>query len=215
MFLKKLVLFGLTITALIGLTSCITYQTRPDNTPGRATVYTDPGTVGPVAGVGIESQDIVGMTDKMMRDMMANPLLVNAQRPPRVIVDAEYFRNESTSRINLNTITDKLRVSLNRSANGRMIFVGRHYSDMVEKERKLKSAGVVDQGSTPYARKTLGGDYRLGGRITSLDAISNQSGLTSRYTQVVFEMVDLQTGAIVWGGEYSFQKTAADDIIYR
>lgn len=203
------------IAAALVMGGCTTYKSDVENAPGRPTIYTAPETVGPVAGIGIESQDIIGMTDKMMRDMMTNPLLVNASKPPHVIVDAVYFRNESTSRINLNMITDRLRIGLNRHSNGRMIFVGRHYSDMVENERKLKAKGITDQGTTGYAAKTLGGDYRLGGRITSQDAISNSSGLTSRYTQIVFEMVDLQTGAIIWGGEYSFQKTAGDDVIYR
>ena len=96
-----------------------------------------------------------------------------------------------------------------------MIFVGRQYADMVEKEKKLKSQGIVDRGSTPTAAKTFGGDYRLGGKITSIDAISQKSGLNSRFTQIIFEMLDLETGAIVWGGEYSFKKTAGDDVIYR
>ena len=201
------------VCASFALSGCAT--TQVDNTPGRPTTYSSPDTAGPVAGVGIESQDIISMCDKMMRDMMANPLLANAKSPPHVIVDAVYFRNESTSRINLNMITDRLRLGLNRHSYGRMIFVGRHYADMVEKEKKLKRAGVVDQGTTPHAAKTLGGDYRLGGRITSLDAIAQKSGLQSRFTQIIFEMVDLQTGAIVWGGEYSFKKTAADDVMYR
>jgi PBP1b-binding outer membrane lipoprotein LpoB len=194
---------------------CIAPGYQVENTAGRPTVYSDPNSVGPVAGVGIESQDVNGMCDQMMRDMMANPLLANASSPPRIIIDSVYFRNESSSRINLNTITDELRIGLIQNARGRIIFVGRHYTDMVEKERKLKSQGVVDQGTTAYAAQTLGADYRLGGRITSIDAISKKSGLTSRSTKIIFEMVDLQTDAIVWGGQYKFNKTAGDDVVYR
>ena len=194
---------------------CTNYTTRVDNTPGVQSHYIAPDTVAPIAGKGIESQDVTSMTDRMVRDMMANPLLVNTSRPPQVIVDAAYFRNESTNVINMNMITDRMRIGLNRAANGRMIFVGRHYSDMIEKERKLQAAGVTDQGTTSLSAKTLGGDYRLGGRITSLDAVSNASGFQMRYTQVVFEMVDLKTGAIVWGGEYSIEKADRDDVLYR
>lgn len=200
---------------LMLLSGCATYSSQVENAPGRPTIYAAPDTVGPVAGVGIESQDIISMCDIMMRDMMANPVFANASSPPHVIVDAVYFRNESTSRVNLNMITDRLRIGLNRYSGGRMVFVGRHYSDMVEKEKKLNQTGIVDGGTTPYAAKTLGGDYRLGGRITSLDAIDQKSGLTSRFSQIIFEMMDLQNGAIVWGGDYSFKKAAADDVIYR
>jgi len=191
------------------------YTTRVDNAPGRPTTYNDPSTVGPVTGVGIESQDIVSMTDKMMRDMLRNPILAGQTSPPRIIMDAEYFRNESATRINKNMITDRLRIELNRAANGRMIFVGRHYSDMVEKERALKREGIVDPGTVGMTQKTAGGDYRLGGRIAELDSAVAGTNLTSRYHQISFEMVDLETGVIVWSGMYEFKKTAQDDVIYR
>jgi len=207
------------MTALAGVLllagGCATYTSQVENAPGRPSVYQAPDTTGPSAGVGIESQDIVGMCDQMMRDMMANPLLANAARPPHVIVDSAYFRNEGSQRINLNLITDRIRVALIRAANGRMVFVGRHAADMVEKERKLKREGVVGGGTAPAAAKTLGADYRLSGRIADLNQLSNTTGMTTRFTQIIFEMMDLETGAVVWAGEYSFRKSAADDIIYR
>ena len=204
--------FGI-LVLMFSLEGCTTYTSEVENELGRPTVYSEPGTVGSIAGTGIESQDIISMCDKMVRDMIANPVLGNKSSPPRVIVDAAFLRNESSSQVNLNMIADRLRSGLIRTANGRMLFVGRHYSEMVEKEKKLKDKGVVDKGSTLNTDSVFGSDYRLGGRITSLDA--RKSGMTSNFTQIVFEMVDLQTGAIVWGGEYSFRKTAGDDVIYK
>lgn len=211
---KSLVLVAV---ALCGVCGCTTYEhnTRLENAPGMPTIYNDPGTVGPVAGIGIESQDLIGMTDRMMRDMLANRALAGRQTPPRVIVDSEYFSNEGSSRLNKNSITDRLRVELNRAANGRMVFVGRHFADMYEKERTLKREGVVDAGTVGQTAKTAGGDYRMAGRITTLDSVDANSGMTSRYHQVTFEMVDLETGIIVWSGMYEFKKTAQDDVIYR
>jgi PBP1b-binding outer membrane lipoprotein LpoB len=186
-----------------------------NNSAGTPTTYQDPGTAGTVRGVGIESQDIISMTDQMMRDMLSEPRIANAAQTPNIIIDAEYFYNESSSRLNKNSITDRLRVSLNRAAQGRMQFVGRHYADMVQKERNIKQAGVVDRGTLPAAKAQKGGDYRLGGRITSLDARDPRTGMMSRYNQIVFEMVDLESSEIVWSGIYEFAKTAQDDIIYR
>ena len=193
------------------LTACQTV----DNTAGTPTTYVDPGSSGPVRGVGIESQDIISMTDQMMRDMLTEPRLASAATPPHIIIDSEYFQNESSSRLNKNSITDRLRVSLNRSAQGRMQFVGRHYADMVAKERELKRQGVVDKATVPGARAQKGGDYRLGGRITSLDSRDPRTGMIQRYNQIVFEMVDLETAEIIWSGIYEFAKSAQDDIIYR
>lgn len=205
----------LAFASAVFLAGCTTYTTRVDNAPGRPTQYADPGTPGPMRGVGIESQDIVSMTDRMMRDILANPTLASRTPPARVIVDAEYFRNEGSSPINKNILTDRLRVNLNRAANERMIFVGRIYVEPVEKERELKDQGVVDQGTIPQAPATMGADYRLVGRITTLDSIDPSTGMTSRYHHITFEMVNLETAQIVWSGAYEFKKLAQNDIIYR
>ena len=85
---------------------------------GMQTVTLDPSQPGPVQGVGIESQDIVVMADRMMRDMLADPAIAGQPAPPRIILDAEYFRNESAQRINTNIIVDNLRVNLQRAAGG-------------------------------------------------------------------------------------------------
>jgi hypothetical protein len=58
------------------------------NAPGAATTYQDPGTRGPASGIGIESQDIVNMTDRMMRDLLTNPTLTARTPAARVIIDA-------------------------------------------------------------------------------------------------------------------------------
>jgi len=203
------------------LAGCATQPSYPvstgpvDTSPGRPTVYEDVGSVGRNAGIGMESQDIASMTDKMVGDMLATPALAGRKVSPRVIIDSEYFRNESSTRINKNIITDRLRVELNRAASGRMIFVGRHYSDMVESERALKRDSAVDAGTLEAARATLGGDFRLGGRITTLDSVNSATGLATRMHQIIFEMVDLENGMIVWSGIYDFKKTAQDDVIYR
>jgi len=218
---------GIILITLFSLTGCATpppytQSTGVDSSPGRPTVYEDVNSPGRVAGIGLESQDVASMTDKMIGDMLATPVLANRNVPPRVIIDSEYFRNESSSRINKNIITDRLRVNLNRASNGRMLFVGRHYADMVEKERALKrgkdgaaGAPVVDRGTIKAVRSTAGGDFRLGGRITTLDAVDTASGLASRTHQIIYEMVDLESGLIVWSGIYDFKKSARDNIIYR
>jgi hypothetical protein len=132
-----------------------------------------------------------------------------------VIVDAGAFSNDSTQPINRNIITDRLRVALNRASNGRLSFVGRQYAAAVESERQLKRSGTTDVGTTGMTRATLGADYRLGGRISSLDQKSSRTGMIGRYTQITFEMFDLETSEIVWSGIYEFERTGADDVMYR
>ena len=106
------------------------------------------------------------MADQMVRDMLANPMIAGHSPSVRVILDAEYFRNESAQRINTNIIVDNLRVNLQRAANGRIRFVSRESIDMVAGERDMKRDGVTDQGTLAMTRAQLGADYRLRGRVT-------------------------------------------------
>lgn len=208
--LLRLSLVG-TLTAL--LVACS--GTQIDNRAGRATQTEDARTAGRVQGVGLESQDIMAMTDQMMRDIMNSPQLVNREQAPRIILDSQYFSNESSNRVNLNMLTDRLRISLNRAANGRLVFVGREHADMVEQERALARSGAVDGGTIRTTAATAGGDFRLVGRVMSLDAMDVNSQERSRYHQISFELMDLELGTYVWSGLYEFRRTAQDDIIYR
>ena len=207
---------ALTAIAASLLASCATEQagSRVDNSAGRATVYEDARSAGSVQGIGVESQDIIGMSDKMVRDMLATPRLAGRATPPRVLIDSELFTNESSARVDKNQIVNKLRIQLSRAANGRMVFVGRKYAGAVEAERDLKSAGVVDGGTLAPAA-VMGYDYRLVGTINSTDAVDGKTGNTSRYQTFTFEMLDINTSELVWGNDYEYRKTAQDDIIYR
>jgi len=209
----------LAVAALVGLAmaSPAAAQFRKKQMqPGASnTVYGDTASTGTVRGVGTESQDIVSMSDAMMRDLLTVPALMNAKTPPRVIIDAKAFRNESSEIIDKALITDRIRVSLNRAAGGRVMFIGREYADLVEGERELKDKGKVDVGTTGRTRAQAGADYRLVGRIGTRDAIDTRSGAKSRFSQYTFELLDLEYGTIVWSNLYEFKKENRDDVVYR
>lgn len=195
------------------LAGCATTQFPYDK--GVAAKSFDPTVRGPVSGVGIEAQDIISMTDEMMRDMLTSPALSARTKPPRVIIDDAAFRNESSQPINKKLIVNKLRVNLARAAEGRMRFVGREFADVVQKERTLKREGITDVGTTGLTKAQAGVDYRLTGTIATLDSSSRKSGLEQRYTQITFEMIDLESGELVWGNTYEISRAAADDVLYR
>jgi len=188
-----------------------------NNTSGSATIYQDSRVVGPVAGIGIESQDIVSMADKMMRDMLTKKNLAGRAKAPRILIDEGDFKNSSSSRLNVAIITNRLRSNLNNASEGRMIFArrGSGVSSMIERERALKRDGITDGGTIRSTNATGGFDFGLSGEITSLDAVQANNGLTSRFHQISFEMYDLELGTIVWSGIYDFEKVSQDDVLYR
>lgn len=200
---------------LLSLLACgCATTTHVDNGPSHSGGhYVDPAAPSQINTANIESYDIRGACQSMMGKMLANNLLSSDQRPPHVILDAKYFSNQSSSRINTNLLVDLLRSELFQASQGRMIFVGREYANMVEHERNLQADGVVGSGTTPQAALTLGADYRLGGRIT--DLAQGDAARLEKYTQITFEMIDLKTGQIVLSETYAFKKAQFYGTAYR
>lgn len=210
---KQLLLIAI---AMVTFSGCAGINSSSvDNSPGRSSIYQDVNSVDEYSGVGVESQDISSMTDKMVRDLMSNAYIVAKKTAPRIIIDEQYFKNQSSSRINKALITERLMINLNRASRGRLVFLERAAIEMVEAERKLKRSGHLSEGSLGSTDKIYGADYRMTGKIMSLDAVSSARGGNSRYHQITFKLVDLETGAIVWSNMYEFKKAAQTDVIYR
>ncbi len=186
------------------------------NKRGTQAMELDPNGRGAISGVGIESRDIDAMADLVVRELMSRPDLVSAAQPPRIVVDSEAFRNDSTQRIDRDMITGALRASLNRSANGRIRFISREAMALVMRERELKRSGVADVGTRGMTRSVAGLDFQLVGKMSSLDTRDSKSGLVQRRTQVIFELVDLETGELPWTSQpYVILRAAGDDVVYR
>lgn len=208
---RSFILGGILALGLVTGCSQVSY----DNSRAKPSVYQDVSQPATVQGVGIESQDIGAMTDQMVRDILASGVFANRSVAPRVVIDNEYFKNESSSIINTKRITLRLRTLLNRAARGQIVFVGRQASvAMVEAERKMKRDGIVDGGSIRTTQATAGADYRLMGTITSGDIV-NSSQMRVRETEIFFQLWDLEYNTIVWENFYDFKKAAQDDVMYR
>ena len=199
----------LSLTIGVVLAGC---QSAPASRP---VTYQDVNSAGVVAGVGVESQDIVTVTDTMVRDLLANQSVMQRASAPRIIMDGEGFRNESSQPINKNLLIDRLRINLQRAAQGKLAFLSRESAAMVAKERELKRDGVTDAGTTGLTRAQAGVDYRLIGRINSLDSRSKASGTVERYTQIYFELIDQESSLSIWANIYEFKKGGLDDAVYR
>jgi hypothetical protein len=212
--MRKPIVAASAVVALLG-TACASYSPRTQNPRGIAPVYEDVRERGIASGMSVESQDIVGMTDQMMRDMLATPVLAGRTTPPRVQVDASDFENDSSERFNKQMITERLRIELIRAAQGRMVFVGRHALQSVTIEREVKRDGRVTTGSLPLAALTEGVDYKLVGKFMTHDTPGGAEGSRARYTLVSFEMVDMETAQVVWGGMYEFRKASQEHLVYR
>lgn len=189
-------------------------STSVPNASGIQTKYINPNKESRSSGVGIESNDVINMADKMVRSILNEPTFAGLSQAPRVLVDETNFTLDGNSRINRKLITTRLRNGLTQAANGRMVFVARYAQRAIEAERELKLAGLVDKGTIRQTQATAGVDFKLVGNILTSDE-RHANGMTSRYHFINFELVDMELGVTVWADAYEFKKTGVDDVVYR
>lgn len=183
---------------------------------GHAAVDLDPSSRGAVSGTGIEMRDITGMSDRLVRDLLARTDIIGTGKPPRIIVDSSRLINKSSQRLDTDMISDQLRAQLMRAAQGRLRFLSREAMEDVQAERELKRKGQVDVATRGMTHAVAGSDFKLTGRITSLDSRNNTTGMMQRSMQVIFELIDLESSESVYISEpFVIQRAQADDVVYR
>ena len=196
--------------AVAGLLSgCASSGVR--NPSGVPVTQMRPDEQGFVAGTGIESQDLVAVTDKMARSILGIPQIANAQGQPRIVLDP--VMNETRFPINKDIFLTRIRVQLNSKAQGKVIFLARERMAALEHERQLKQSGQVTSSSDPNAVEFKGADFFLTGKLSGLTTRTGAG--TSDYVLYSFQLIDARTSDIVWEDAAEIKKQGLEDAAYR
>lgn len=164
-----------------------------------------------VAGTGVESQDLVAVTDKMARSILNVPAIATAERPPVIVL--EPVINETRFPINKDLFLTRIRGQLISKAQGKVEFLARDRWDTLQKERALKRAGEVTAASDPTVQEFKGADYFLTGKLQSLTTRTSQG--VSDYILYSFQLINARTSAIVWEDQAEIKKQGLEDAAYR
>jgi uncharacterized protein (TIGR02722 family) len=164
-----------------------------------------------VAGTGIESQDLVAVTDKMARKILSTPEIANAKTVPRIVIDPVV--NDTRFAINKDLFTDRIRVQLNEQSNGKVRFLARDRMKTLERENELKKSGAVTASSDPNVVEFKGADYFLTGKLGGMSGRTSQG--VSDYVLYTFQLIDARTSEIVWEGSSEIKKQGLEDAAYR
>jgi penicillin-binding protein activator len=164
-----------------------------------------------VAGTGVESQDLVSVTDKMARSILEIPQISSAATPPTVVL--EPVDNQTRFPINKDIFLTRIRAQLNSKARGKVVFLARNQMAALEKERNLKREGQVTSSSDPAVQEFKGADYFLTGSLQGMST-RNDKG-TSDYILYDFHLVSARTSAIVWEDSAEIKKQGLQDAVYR
>lgn len=195
MFFKKISIQFFFIFITVLFTACSTTDVVP--------VKEVSVTGGSPFSLGIESRDIDIISKKMTADLLKSNF--SSDKIPYIILEGEYFINESSNIINTNLLADKMRVNLLREAQGKMFFVTRQNIQLLIKEAETSGKDI----------NIIEADYRMLARISSISKVSNKTGIKTNYFQFAFELLNLEFSTIVWGNIYDFKREGSDDTIHR
>jgi len=164
-----------------------------------------------VSGTGIESQDIVAVSDKMARGILGVPEIAGATTTPRIALLP--VENQTTFPINKDIFLEEIMANLNEKASRKVLFLARERMGDLEKERNLKRTGEVTSTTDPGLNQFKGADYFLTG--TLLGQTTSTSAGRSDYILYSFKLINPNTTEIIWQGSHRIKKQGQADAVYR
>lgn len=198
---------NLTLASL--LSGCVYEKdTAPAGLPAQQIGVTDPGYV---AGTGIESQDLVAVTDKMAHSILSIPQITNAVGRPCIVLDP--IKNQTRFPINKDIFLSRIETELIRQAGGRISFLARDRMETLQHEKELKQTGQVTANADPAVVEFKGADYFLTGTLEGMGTQSSAG--TSDYILYTFELIDARTSDTVWRDQAEIKKQGQTDAAYR
>ncbi len=164
-----------------------------------------------VTGTGIESQDLVAVTDQMARSILGTPEIKAFGQVPRVALDPVV--NETRFPINQDIFLTRIRTQLNRQARGQVRFLARERLATLETERQQKRNGAFTSSSDPHRQEFKGADFFLTGKLQGLTT-RTEAGV-SDYVLYNFQLIDARTTEILWEDAAEIKKQGLEDAAYR
>ena len=207
--MKTITKLLLPLTTAVLVAGCASSGVK--NPSGTGVTRLNADETGTVTGTGIESQDIVAVTDKMARSILGIPQIANAKTPPIVVLDP--IENKTRFPIDKDLFLTRIRTDLIRKSGGKVQFLARERMAALEKERNLKREGAVTSSSDPNVQEFKGADYVLTGSLGGSSTRTSQG--TSDYVLYEFQLVDNRTSVIVWGDMAEVKKQGKEDAAYR
>jgi PBP1b-binding outer membrane lipoprotein LpoB len=175
---------------------------------GKPATQIDPSERGFVAGTGVESQDLIQVSEKMARSILAIPQIASAPTPPTVgLLPVE---NNTRFPIQKDIFNKRIKALLSSRCAGKVVFVARDRMDAIQGEKKLKSEGAV---TNKGEKMPLGVDYFLTGELTGL--ASTTSAGRSDYILYTFRLIDAENSVEVWEDMAEIKKQGLEDAAYR
>jgi TolB-like protein len=204
--MKKGLLFRMLSAAL--LSTAALFATACLTTAQGDTKVVDPNADDALGGTGTESGDIKSLAERMAREI-AGIKWPREGEIPRIAVLP--ITNETRFRVDPKLLQNKLTKELVNLSGGKVTYLARDTEEEVMAERQKKRAGMYDQGNEAAAM--AGADYLLKGEMRALSKATREA--VSDYIVYTFQMVDAETGGIIWVGDFETKKVGETGVVYQ
>jgi PBP1b-binding outer membrane lipoprotein LpoB len=194
--------------AIAFLAGCASGVRNPSGVP---VTEMRPDERGFVAGTGIESQDIVSVSDQIARRILSTPQIAQATGKPRIVLLP--VENQTRFPINKEIFTTRIRALLNSRSGDRVLFLARDRMDALQREQQLKQQGVVTSGSDPTMVVFRGADFFLTGTLQG--QTTRTAAGVSDYVLYTFQLIDARTSDIIFEDFAEVKRQGLEDAAYR
>ena len=179
--------------------------------------YDDPDKVETVT-IDFGSTDLKMLAGGMVDSLVSAPQLAYYNHEgkgddKRIIVYTAGVNNRTSEHIDVTGITDAIRTALLQSGRFRLAATDQGQDDLGEQVRFQQGSGRVDPDQAKAFGKQIGADMVLLGNLRSIEKRKGSSlesaGISKDdvWYQFVLELVDIETGEIIWMEQEEIRKT--------
>jgi PBP1b-binding outer membrane lipoprotein LpoB len=184
-----------------------------ENPAGVPVAQASPGQAGFVSGTGIESQDLVTVTDKMAQGILGIPVVAGAKITPHIVL--EPIVNNTRFPIDKDILLTRIRVMLNSRAMNKVRFLDRAMMARFQEAQQIRisTEPAAMPAVAPGTGELRSADYFLTGQLDGMTA--KTSAGTGDYVLYSLHLTDARTSAVVWEDSYEIRKEGLEDAAYR
>jgi len=179
--------------------------------------YDDPDKVETMT-IDFGSTDLQTLAGSMTQSLTTAPQLATLDHPgkgddKRIIVFTAGVNNRTSEHIDTTGITDSIRTALLQSGKFRIAAPPQGQDELAEQVRFQQGSGRVDPSMAKAFGKQIGADVVLYGNLRSIEKSKRRNLEDAAYKkddvwyQFVLELVDIETGEVVWMEEKDIRKT--------
>ena len=178
------------LAAAVFIAGCAKPTTRYGDARGTETVTNTFG-----------STDLQLIAESMTRSMLQTPVIVSSGLP---IVTVQDVRNKTSEYIDTRSITDSIRVELQKSGKVRFAVDANAMNQQVEEIKRQQGEFYAKEQAAQKGRM-VGAQYRMEGNITSI--VKEVKNVKDVYYKFNLQLWNIQNGLLEWTDEKEIRKT--------